>query len=192
MLLARLHPLSCADDVGCRGITKEEAQETLDAWYADRPEVMKWQRNTKASARKEKLVRTIMGRYRNLPEADAEGPIGGHALRAAINTPIQGSAADIVMMAMIRLWKSQVLKDLGWKLLLQIHDEVILEGPKESKDAALAEVIACMENPFDGKALKPLLGEISLLVIEFYSLIDLCLVRLDVDAKSADSWYKAK
>lgn len=62
------------------------------------------------------------------------GPGAGHALRAAINTPIQGSAADIVMMAMIKLWKSQVLKDLGWKLLLQIHDEVILEGPKESMD----------------------------------------------------------
>jgi DNA polymerase-1 len=58
----------------------------------------------------------------------------GHAMRASINTPIQGSAADIVMMAMIKLWKSEELKRLGWKLLLQIHDEVILEGPKESRD----------------------------------------------------------
>lgn len=54
-------------------------------------------------------------------------------MRAAINTPIQGSAADIVMMAMIKLWRSNRLKELGWKLLLQIHDEVILEGPKESQ-----------------------------------------------------------
>lgn len=46
----------------------------------------------------------------------------------------QGSAADIVMMAMIKLWKSPVLKELNWKLLLQIHDEVILEGPKESME----------------------------------------------------------
>jgi DNA polymerase I len=46
----------------------------------------------------------------------------------------QGSAADIVMFAMIKLWKSPVLKALGWKLLLQIHDEVILEGPKETRD----------------------------------------------------------
>lgn len=58
----------------------------------------------------------------------------GHAMRAAINTPIQGSAADIVMMAMLKLWKSEKLKELGWKLLLQIHDEVILEGPIESRD----------------------------------------------------------
>ena len=47
---------------------------------------------------------------------------------------LQGSAADIVMMAMIKLWKSPVLKELNWKLLLQIHDEVILEGPKESME----------------------------------------------------------
>ena len=69
-----------------------------------------------------------MGRYRRLPEAQSRGPLQGHALRAAINTPIQGSAADVVMMAMIKLWKNEKLKALGWKMLLQIHDEVILEG----------------------------------------------------------------
>jgi DNA polymerase-1 len=116
----------------------------------------------------------MMGRYRMLPAAKVRGPAMGHALRAAINTPIQGSAADVVMMAMIKLWKSELLKKLGWKLLLQIHDEVILEGPKESKDQALKEVIACMEKPFDDFALSKLK------------------VTLDVDAKSADSWYKAK
>ena len=77
------------------------------------------------------------------------------------------------MMAMLRLWRSEVLKDMGWRLLLQI-DEVILEGPKETKDKALAEVISCMEDPFDNKGLLPLS------------------VHLDVDAKSADTWYQAK
>lgn len=93
----------------------------LQAWYRDRPEVKKWQENTKGFAMKNGFVRTLMGRYRNLP--DATGPPGaaqGHALRAAINTPIQGSAADVVIMAMIKLCKSEVLKDLGWKLLLQV------------------------------------------------------------------------
>jgi DNA polymerase-1 len=84
-----------------------------------------------------------MGRYRRLPDASialkqdhrgrllpANPSALGHAMRASINTPIQGSAADIVMMAMIKLWKSEVLRGLGWKLLLQIHDEVILEGPE--------------------------------------------------------------
>jgi DNA polymerase I-like protein with 3'-5' exonuclease and polymerase domains len=67
-----------------------------------------------------------------------------------------------------------ILKDLKWRLLLQIHDEVILEGPKESRDEAMAEVRACMENPYDSYGL---------------SKLD---IFLDVDAKSEDSWYKAK
>ena len=78
------------------------------------------------------------------------------------------------MMAMLKLWKSETLQRLGWKQILQIHDEIILEGPKESKDEALAEVRRCMENPFDGYGLRELK------------------IHLDVDAKSADSWYKAK
>jgi len=156
------------------GISKEEAQETLDAWYRDRPEVKKWQEDTREFAIKHKYVETIMGRRRDLPEASKDrSKASGHALRAAINTPIQGSAADIVMMAMINLWSSTTLQELGWKLLLQIHDEVILEGPIESKDAAMAEVRRCMEDPYDD-VLKPLR------------------VHLDVDAKCAPSWYKAK
>ena len=75
-----------------------------------------------------------MNRQRLLPDAKKGGKGKNHALRAAINTPIQGSAADIVMLAMIKLSKSELLKSLGWRLLLQIHDEVILEGPKESVD----------------------------------------------------------
>lgn len=161
------------------GISKEEAQETLDAWYRDRPEVREWQEKTRNFAKKNGFVRTLMGRYRILHDAVApisrgQQAAAGHALRAAINTPIQGSAADIVMMAMIKLFKSPVLQSLGWKLLLQIHDEVILEGPKETCNEAMREVRACMEQPFDGYGLQSL---------------D---VFLDVDAKSADSWYKAK
>lgn len=156
------------------GISTEEAEKTLAAWYNDRPEVAAWQDKTRELAMKKGWVRTMMGRYRTLPDARTKGPGRGHALRAAINTPIQGSAADVVMMAMIKLWKSERLRELKWKLLLQIHDEVILEGPKESKDEALKEVIHCMENPWDHWGLSPLS------------------VHLDVDAKSADSWYKAK
>jgi DNA polymerase I len=158
------------------GITTKEAEDTLEAWYRDRPEVKDWQLKTQALARKAGYVLTIMGRYRRLPEATstANRSAMNHALRAAINTPIQGSAADIVMMAMIKLWKSETLKHLGWKLLLQIHDEVILEGPKESAQEAMNEVRYCMENPFDAFGLSKLS------------------VHLDVDAKTADSWYKAK
>ena len=61
-----------------------------------------------------------------------------HALRASINTPIQGGAADIAMLAMLQIQRCPRLKELGYKLLMQIHGEVILEGPEEHKDEALA------------------------------------------------------
>lgn len=80
-------------------------------------------------------------RYRQLPDINARNSHKrGHMERAAINTPIQGGAADVVMMAMIKLGHHTRLKELGWKLLLQIHDEVILEGPEESTEEALALV----------------------------------------------------
>ena len=76
-------------------------------------------------------------------------------------------------LAMLKIQRSQKLKDLGYKLLLQIHDEVIMEGPKEHALAAKDEVVACMENPFD-EALPSLK------------------VALSVDAKTALNWFEAK
>ena len=73
------------------------------------------------------------------------GPVVvAHLERASINTPIQGGAADVMTLAMLKLRRSQTLKDLGYRLLLQIHDEVILEGPAESAEAAKAEVCVCV------------------------------------------------
>lgn len=96
----------------------------------------------------------------------------GHIERAAINTPVQGSAADVAMCAMLEISKNARLKQLGWKLLLQVHDEVILEGPTESGLEAKAIVVECMSKPFDGK--------------------NILQVDLSVDAKCAQNWYSAK
>ena len=116
-----------------------------------------------------------MGRRRRLPDLQERNrALQGRGARAAINTPIQGSAADVVMMAMLKIAESKTLKDLGYTLLLQIHDEVILEGPEQHKEAALAEVTKLMEAPFDGIGLDPLH------------------VDLTVDAKTAATWYEAK
>jgi DNA polymerase-1 len=73
---------------------------------------------------------------------------------------IQGSAADVVMMAMLKIGNSEILKRLGWKQLLQIHDEIILEGPKESHEEAMKEIRNCMENPFDDFGLSKLSGKL--------------------------------
>ena len=65
-----------------------------------------------------------------------------------INTPTQGGAADVAMMAMIKINYSQKLKKLGWILLMQIHDEMILEGPEETAEEAFGEVVQCMQEPW--------------------------------------------
>jgi len=76
-------------------------------------------------------------------------------------------------LAMLKISRSPILKDLGYRLLLQIHDEVILEGPEEHAEAAKAEVVACMENPFD-------------------DVLSSLTVDLVVDAKTAKNWFDAK
>lgn len=131
------------------GVSTNEAEAMLKAWYQARPEVEHWQLRTKQFAAEYGVTRTLMGRYRQLPHATGKNKkLQGHALRASINTPIQGGAADVAMMAMIKINNSEKLKRLGWILLMQIHDEVILEGPEETAEEAFAEVVCCMEHPW--------------------------------------------
>ena len=106
-------------------VSLEEAEATLEAWYRDRPEVKHWQLDTIADAHRCLCTRTLMGRYRPLPLINAPSRADRkHSERAAINTPIQGGAADVVMKAMLMLHAHTRFKQLGWKILLQIHDEV--------------------------------------------------------------------
>lgn len=153
------------------GVTVEEAKKTLELWYEDRPEVKQWQEATIREAEKTGCTRTLMGRYRKLPYINHRNKaLKGHAARAAINTPLQGGAADVVMAAMLKIHADQRLNELGWKMLLQIHDELILEGPEESADEALNVVIKLMNNPLS----RPLL------------------ISLVVDANIGNTWSEAK
>ncbi|RAL43501.1 hypothetical protein DM860_012642 [Cuscuta australis] len=154
-------------------VSVKEAKETVDRWYSDRKEVLTWQEERKSEARQLRCVHTLLGRARWFPSLkSASKYFRGHIERAAINTPVQGSAADVAMCAMLEISKNQRLKELGWKLLLQIHDEVILEGPTESAEEAKGIVVECMSKPFDGK--------------------NILRVGLSVDAKCAQNWYSAK
>lgn len=151
----------------------EEARETLRLWYADRPEVEQWQRGMKAFAKANHYVPTILGRRRPLPNINSsDRRFSGASERAAINTPIQGSAADVASAAMISIMRNAELRALGWKLLLQVHDEMILEGPEATAREAQAIVVRCMEYPFEGQ--NPLL------------------VDLSVDSDVAPTWFEAK
>jgi DNA polymerase I len=78
-------------------VSVQEAEQLLKAWYADRPEVLEWQQNIIREARRTGYTRTLCGRYRKLNDITSKlrGP-RGHNERAAINTPIQGGAADVV------------------------------------------------------------------------------------------------
>ena len=140
----------------------EEAQDTVNLWYKDRHEVRAWQDKMKKIAGKKGWCQTLLGRYRNLIHANAS--------LAAINTPIQGGAADVIIGAMVKLQQDSVLRDLGFKLLLQVHDEVILEGPEAKADEALQRTIGIMQRPLE----QPLL------------------IDLEVDAKVAGNWFDAK
>ena len=157
------------------GVSTEEAQATVDAWYAGRPAVKRWQDQTIARAAEDHYVSTLLGRQRRLPNMRLPERHRAYraATRAAINTPIQGSAADIVMMAMVALEEQPRLAELGWELLLQIHDEVILEGPSESAEEALAIISGVMAAPYEQlrRAMR---------------------VELAVDANVGKTWYDAK
>lgn len=153
------------------GVTLEEATKTLELWYADRPEVKQWQKETIALARRIGATKTLAGRYRLLPDINSTSVWKrGHAERAAINTPLQGGASDVVVCAMLKLAESKRLAELGWIQVLQIHDEIILEGPEETAEEARDIVNTLMRRPLP----LPLL------------------VDLVVDAKIADTWYEAK
>ncbi|KAF7831385.1 DNA polymerase I A, chloroplastic/mitochondrial-like [Senna tora] len=168
-------------------VSVKEAKKTVDLWYNDRKEVLAWQEHRKKEACDHHCVHTLLGRARRFPlMARATPSQKNHIERAAINTPVQlfssddfliykmqqGSAADVAMCAMLEISKNTRLKELGWKLLLQVHDEVILEGPTESAEEAKAIVVDCMSKPFNGK--------------------NILQVDLSVDAKCALNWYSAK
>ncbi|KAF6136840.1 hypothetical protein GIB67_030125 [Kingdonia uniflora] len=262
-------------------VSQEEAEDTVNLWYKERQEVLKWQDARKKEAREKNLVHTLLGRTRRFPSmTKASYSQKRHIERAAINTPVQmlskqleviiaklcalasfdgdkrfadaiedeveigekkivekarldagvvmedskkfyrdglemkhheemmerevhraidlvggkdgdvsksfwlksdeevailmreGSAADVAMCAMLEISKNRRLKELGWRLLLQVHDEVILEGPTESSEEAKNIVVDCMSKPFLG--------------------VNFLKVDLSVDAKCAQNWYAAK
>ena len=96
------------------GVSVRQAQELLDKWYAARPEVKAWQEETIRIAHAKQYSQTLMGRRRNLYQINSESAaVQKHMERAAINTPVQGGAADVVMLAMIKLNSSETLKRLG-------------------------------------------------------------------------------
>ncbi len=129
------------------GIDRKEAQDYINAYFARYPEIRSYMEETVYFARSNGYVLTPFGRKCSVGSiADRNASRRQFAERAAINAPIQGGAADIIKKAMLRLTPALQKAGLSAKLLLQVHDELILEMP-ESETAAVAEVVKdVMEN----------------------------------------------
>ena len=124
-------------------IPRSEAQGFIDRYFERFPGIKDYMDATIASAKEKGFVETLFGRKIHTPEINAKGPKAGFARRAAINAPIQGSAADIIRRAMIRL--PEAIDGQPAKMLLQVHDELLFEVAEDAVDPLIATVREVME-----------------------------------------------
>ncbi|KIL97468.1 DNA polymerase I [Paramagnetospirillum magnetotacticum MS-1] len=128
------------------GIPQGEAKAYIEAYFARYPEIRTFMERTKEEAREKGFVTTLFGRKVFTPGIkDKNGAMRAFAERAAINGPIQGGAADIIKRAMIRLPAALVAEGLKARLLLQVHDELVLEAPEDETEATVRVVKRVME-----------------------------------------------
>ena len=147
------------------GFSREQGREFIDTYFAKYPGISEYLERVKAQARADQYVDTLMGRRRYLPEINSSNfNTRGGAERMAINMPIQGTAADIMKLAMVRVQRRLDAEEMQTKMLLQVHDELVFETPAEELDTLKALV-------FDEMPAAMNLG-----------------VTLKVDAKWADNW----
>lgn len=129
------------------GIDRGEAQQYIDRYFERYPGVKQYMERTRAMAHDQGYVETVFGRRLMLPDIHAkQAPVRQAAERAAINAPIQGTAADIIKRAMIAVWAWLEHSDVPCRLLLQVHDELVFEVDSRAIDAARAGIRTAMES----------------------------------------------
>ncbi|MBB2972105.1 DNA polymerase I [Mesorhizobium sp. RMAD-H1] len=153
-------------------IPREEAGQYIRTYFERFPGIRDYMDATKAFAREHGYVETIFGRRAHYPEIRSSNPqMRAFNERAAINAPIQGSAADIIRRAMIRMDDALAEAGLSARMLLQVHDELVFEAPDEEVDKTIPVVRHVMEN-----AAMPAVS---------------LSVPLQVDARAAQNWDEA-
>ena len=125
-------------------IPRDEAQGFIDRYFERFPGIRTYMDDTVAFAKEHNYVLTLFGRKINTPEINNRGPHAGFAKRAAINAPIQGTAADVIRRAMIRM--PDAIAKLPAKMLLQVHDELLFEVEESAADDLIAIAKGVMEN----------------------------------------------
>ena len=147
------------------GFSREQGREFIETYFAKYPGISEYLEEVKARAHADQYVETVMGRRRYLPEINSPNfNTRGAAERMAINMPVQGTAADIMKLAMVRVQKRLDDEGMRAKVLLQVHDELVFETPCDELDA-LKDLV------FDEMPAAMVLN-----------------VTLKVDAKWADNW----
>ena len=128
-------------------IPRAEAQGFIDRYFERFPGIRKYMDATVEFAKEHGHVQTLFGRKIHTPEIAAKGPRAGFAKRAAINAPIQGTAADVIRRAMVRM--PDAIKDLPARMLLQVHDELLFEVAEDEVDQTIEAARAVMEGAAD-------------------------------------------
>ncbi len=128
------------------GISRQEAQDFINSYFAAYSGISYYMLHIKETARRQGFVTTLLGRKRQIPELHAAIPaLRGAGERMAINMPIQGTAADIVKIAMIRLAERLAADGFRARMLLQVHDELLLEVPRDEVDRLVPLLRETME-----------------------------------------------
>ena len=148
---------SLADDIH---VSSKEAQQYIDAYLERYHGVRDYMDRVKKEGAKQGYVTTLYGRRRWLPELkSANFQLRSFGQRAAMNAPIQGTAADIIKLAMVRVARRLQREQMRTRLILQVHDELILETPREELERACALLKEEMEGAAQLKT--PLVAEVS-------------------------------
>lgn len=132
------------------GIARQEAAGFIDEYFRHYPGVKRFMEDAVAKARERGYAATVLGRRRSLPDISSRNAATRQAAeRNAINTPVQGSAADLIKLAMVKVWRAIRAEGLATRLILQIHDELLLDAPNDEVARVSEMVRREMEGAFD-------------------------------------------
>ena len=132
------------------GIAPDEAKAMMDAYFERFGKVKAYLERTVAEGRERGYVATLLGRRRYLPELKSGNPnLRSFGERMATNAPIQGTAADLIKIAMVRMARQLASRGLRSRMLLQVHDELLFEAPEDELPALEALAVEIMESALE-------------------------------------------
>jgi DNA polymerase-1 len=142
------------------GVTRKEAAEFMRRYFERYPGVKVFMEEAVKSGKEKGYAQTLFNRRRYLPELlSSNSNTRNFGERVAMNTPVQGTAADIIKLAMVRVYDALKREKLQARLTLQVHDELLIESPPEEVETASAMLKDCMEQVVRLKV--PLIAEVN-------------------------------